>query len=96
MPVFSWFLVKPSNLIQYIINAPVHVPIVFDNLIHRGEMPVTVGLFVNPGDVPRDGQRNRQASNRSFEYDTLSDQYVRFLLEEDDVIDVTQDGRGPS
>ena len=64
------------------INAPVHVPIVFDNLIHRGDMPVTVGVFVNPGDVPQDGQRNRQASNRSFEYDTLSDQYVRFLLEE--------------
>jgi hypothetical protein len=57
------------------INAPVHVPIVFDNLIHRGDMPVTVGVFVNPGDVPKDGQRNRQASNRSFEYDTLSDQY---------------------
>jgi enterochelin esterase family protein len=64
------------------INAPVHVPIVFDNLIHRGDVPVTVGVFVNPGDVPRNGQRNQRASNRSFEYDTLSDQYVRFLLEE--------------
>src|SRR5687768_11049893 len=28
------------------------VPVVFDNLIHKKEMPVTVGLFVNPGDVP--------------------------------------------
>src|SRR5689334_23197660 len=25
------------------------VPIVFDNLIHSGEMPVTIGLFINPG-----------------------------------------------
>ncbi|HVR69977.1 MAG TPA: esterase family protein, partial [Vicinamibacteria bacterium] len=25
------------------------VPIVFDNLIHKGEMPATIGIFVNPG-----------------------------------------------
>ena len=25
------------------------VPIVFDNLIHKREMPVTIGIFVNPG-----------------------------------------------
>ena len=24
-------------------------PIVFDNLIHKGEMPVTIGIFINPG-----------------------------------------------
>jgi enterochelin esterase family protein len=52
------------------------VPTVFDNLIARGEMPVTVGIFLPPGKFP-DGR-----SNRSFEYDTLSDQYARFLLEE--------------
>src|SRR5262249_13307732 len=28
------------------------VGIVFDNLIHRKEMPVTVGIFINPGNVP--------------------------------------------
>jgi enterochelin esterase family protein len=53
------------------------VPVVFDNLIHRGEMPVTVGVFVNPGAFP--GGKGKGRSNRSFEYDTLSDQYVRFL-----------------
>ena len=49
---------------------------VFDNLIAKGDMPVTVGIFIEPGGrkAPRD--------NRSFEYDTLSDQYARFLLEE--------------
>jgi hypothetical protein len=26
-----------------------HTPAVFDNLIHNREMPVTIGLFVNPG-----------------------------------------------
>jgi enterochelin esterase family protein len=54
---------------------------VFDNLIHRGDMPVTVGVFVNPGNDPTKTTA-RPASNRSFEYDTLSDQYVRFLLAE--------------
>jgi enterochelin esterase-like enzyme len=52
------------------------VPVVFDNLIAKGHMPVTVGIFIQPG-VFGDGR-----SNRSFEYDTLSDQYARFLLEE--------------
>jgi enterochelin esterase-like enzyme len=48
------------------------VPMVFDNLIAKGEMPVTVGIFINPG----------AGRNRSIEYDTLSDRYARFLLEE--------------
>src|SRR5262249_49144066 len=58
------------------------VPIVFDNLIHKKEMPVTIGILINPGVVPaaEAGQKPRQ--NRSFEYDTLSDQYVRFLEKE--------------
>jgi enterochelin esterase family protein len=52
------------------------VPTVFDNLIAQGDMPVTVGVFINPGTF------ENGRSNRSFEYDTLSDQYARFLLEE--------------
>ena len=59
------------------------VPVVFDNLIHRGEMPVTIGLFVNPGVCP--GQPVPEylpERPRQIEYDTLSDRYVRFLLEE--------------
>jgi enterochelin esterase-like enzyme len=51
-------------------------PPVFDNLIAKRDMPVTVGIFIQPG-VFKDGR-----ANRSFEYDTLSDQYARFLLEE--------------
>jgi enterochelin esterase family protein len=39
-------------------------------------MPVTVGIFLNPGHF------SGNQSNRSFEYDTLSDQYSKFLLEE--------------
>jgi enterochelin esterase family protein len=54
-------------------------PIVFDNLIHRKEMPVTVGVFINPGTFPPAGAGRRARSNRSYEYDTLSDQYAKFL-----------------
>jgi enterochelin esterase family protein len=52
------------------------VPTVFDNLIAKAEMPVTVGIFIEPGG------RNAPRDNRSFEYDSLTDLYARFLLEE--------------
>ncbi|MBX7164922.1 MAG: esterase family protein [Pirellulales bacterium] len=58
------------------------VPVVFDNLIHRKEMPVTIGIFINPGVIPPKQPGGEPTRNRSFEYDTLSDQYARFLLEE--------------
>ena len=58
------------------------VPIVFDNLIHKGDMPVTIGIFINPGVFPPDDANAKPRRNRSFEYDTLSDQYSRFLIEE--------------
>src|SRR5690606_3086306 len=61
-------------------------PIVLDNLIHRGEMPVTIAIFIDPGHkketLPEKPGWRPQPENRSFEYDTLSDQYARFLLEE--------------
>jgi enterochelin esterase family protein len=58
------------------------VPVVFDNLIHKGEMPVTIGIFINPGVFPPEKEGQATRSNRSFEYDTLSDQYARFLEKE--------------
>jgi enterochelin esterase-like enzyme len=58
------------------------VPIVFDNLIHKKEMPVTIGIFINPGKVPASEPSKNARDNRSFEYDTLSDQYARFLEKE--------------
>ncbi len=66
-------------------NGQMRVPIVFDNLIHKGEMPVTIAVFVNPGHIgdnpPKaDGWGNR--SNRSLEYDSLGAAYVRFLVDE--------------
>src|SRR6187402_2922520 len=52
-------------------------PTVFDNLIYRNEMPVTIGVFVTPGRVMADSGSNAQNRfNRSFEYDGLGDAYV--------------------
>jgi len=33
-------------------NGPQRVPVVFDNLIHQGKLPVTICVFVNPGYFP--------------------------------------------
>jgi enterochelin esterase-like enzyme len=53
-----------------------YVTPVFDNLIAKGDIPVMIGVFIEPGGI------KAARDNRSFEYDTLSDQYARFLLEE--------------
>lgn len=66
------------------------VPTVFDNLIASGEMPVTIGVFVEPGDYPSErrafpppiGPRSRQPANRRDEYDNIDGRYARYLLEE--------------
>ena len=52
--------------------------IVLDNLIHRGEMPITIGVFVDPGVF----ERREEPKNRNAEYDAFDDRYVEFLLTE--------------
>ena len=63
-------------------NGQYRIPNVFDNLIHKREMPVTIGVFINPGVVSAVSSNALPRFNRSFEYDGLGDQYARFLLEE--------------
>lgn len=58
------------------------LPQVFDNLIHSGDMPVAIGIFVSPGVLPAAKEEAQPRYNRSFEYDSLGDRYARFLLEE--------------
>jgi enterochelin esterase-like enzyme len=60
---------------------------VMDNLIYRREIPVVIGVFINPGrrpeqpePTPRDwGDRN---TNRPTEYNSLDDKYARVVTEE--------------
>jgi|GEM_PF-2638368 len=61
-------------------------PVVMDNLINKQQIPVMIGVFIDPGHkkdaLPENRGWRPQPENRSFEYDTLSDDYVRFLVEE--------------
>lgn len=58
------------------VKGSVRAPIVFDNLIHKSEMPITIGVFVNPasGELPGD--------HREKQYTPLNDAYARFLIDE--------------
>ena len=62
------------------------VPVVFSNLIVKKELPVMAAIFVNPGVSPQlkapGGSPLESKSDRSVEYDTLSDAYAKFLIEE--------------
>ncbi len=73
---------KPACLYVNQDGIQFNAPAVFDELIASGEMPVTIGVFVMHGRVPATGENALDRFNRSFEYDGLGDNYVRFLLEE--------------
>jgi gluconolactonase len=58
-------------------------PTVFDNLIHKKEMPLVIAVFVSPGVLKAtDSVAALDRFNRSYEYDGLGDNYARFLLDE--------------
>jgi len=63
-------------------NGAWRVPIVFDNLIQQGAMPLTIGIFINPGVMPAASPALAPRYNRSYEYDAMGDRYPRFLIEE--------------
>jgi enterochelin esterase-like enzyme len=67
-----------QNGFDYLITATV-----LDNLIFKQEIPPIIGLFLNPIVYPgKPIPEYLPDQPRQIEYDTLSDQYVRFLLEE--------------
>lgn len=55
---------------------------VLDALIEDGSMPVTIALFVEPGEQGPGLPVYGGGGNRSVEYDATGPDYVRFLLEE--------------
>ena len=66
----GWWYLDPAG--------EVRGAIVLDNLVHRGDIPVTIGVFVDPG-VFTDAENPK---NRNNEYDAFDDRYVTFLLTE--------------
>ena len=73
---------KPACLYVNQDGVQYNAPAVFDELIHKKEMPITIGVFVTPGVVKPTADQALPRFNRSFEYDGLGDGYARFLLEE--------------
>jgi enterochelin esterase family protein len=60
---------------------------VMDNLIYRREIPVMIGVFINPGRTPEQPEPNLgnwgdQTTNRPTEYNTPDDKYARVITEE--------------
>jgi enterochelin esterase-like enzyme len=66
----GWLYLDPGG--------PIRGSIVLDNLVSDAEIPVTIGVFVDPGVYPGD----RGARNRNVEYDAFDDRYATLLLHE--------------
>jgi enterochelin esterase-like enzyme len=62
-------------------DARFNTPTVLDNLINDKSVPVTIALFVNPGE-PSGTYDGNEYPNRSKQYDTPNDQYGKFLVQE--------------
>lgn len=78
---------KPAPVMIFLdgsgsLGAGQRVPVVFDNLIAKGDLPPMIGIFVDPGVLPVAGEGAQNRFERVFEYDSLSDRFSRFLLEE--------------
>ncbi|MGE5192741.1 MAG: alpha/beta hydrolase [Deltaproteobacteria bacterium] len=63
------------------------IPFVFDNLIYRREMPVTIGVFINPGHradqkEATDSNWGDGTTNRRVEYNALNDTYSKLIIDE--------------
>jgi gluconolactonase len=72
-----------------------NAPVVFDNLIAKKEMPLTIGVFVGPGIVKAATPATAlDRFNRSYEYDSLGGAYAAFLLQE--LLPAVKDQRLPS
>lgn len=62
-------------------NGQLRATRVFDTLIAKGDMPVTIGVFIDPGRRPNQKPGDK-AANRGFEYDSLGDAYAHFVIDE--------------
>ena len=85
---------KPASLMIFqdghafvSLDGSYRVPTVFDNLIYRREMPVTLAVFINPGRTADQKEASAadwgdRINNRPTEYNELNDQYTRMIVSE--------------
>jgi enterochelin esterase-like enzyme len=60
----------------------VRVPVVFDNLIAKHDLPPMIGIFIDPGILPVVNDADQNRYNRIYEYDSLTPRFAEFLLNE--------------
>lgn len=67
-------------------QGPLNIPVVLDNLIAKGEIPKTIGIFITPGNTGTehypDNLGTGNPNHRAPEYDALNDAYARMLIDE--------------
>lgn len=73
---------KPSPFMVFQDGVIYNAPAVFDNLIAKKEIPPLIGIFIKPGVVPAANPNALPRYNRSYEYDSVTDTYARFLIDE--------------
>jgi enterochelin esterase-like enzyme len=73
---------KPAPFMVFQDGVIYNAPVVFDNLIAKGQIPPLIGIFIKPGIVPAANPNALPRYNRSYEYDSVSDTYSRFLIDE--------------
>lgn len=73
---------KPAAFMVFQDGVLYQAPVVFDNLIARGDIPPLVGVFIKPGVVPAPNENAQPRYNRSCEYDSVTDTYSTFLIDE--------------
>ena len=73
---------KPAPVMVFQDGLQYNAPTVFDNLIHKKQIPPMVAVFVMHGRVKAPSAEALDRMNRSYEYDSVSEEYARFLVDE--------------
>ena len=86
---------KPACLFVCMDGIMFNAPTVFDYLISKKEMPVTIGVFIQSGTIMKNDSTVIRY-NRTNEFDNMNDRFARFIEEEilpDVMKQKTSDGR---
>ncbi len=83
----AWLMVYNDGQAYMNPDADLRAPNVMDNLIHRRELPVMIGVFINPGRTPEQPEPTiddwgDRATNRPEEYNSLDDRYAKVIVDE--------------
>lgn len=73
---------QPAHFMVFQDGVIYQAPVVFDNLIAKKDIPSLVGIFIKPGVVPAANDQALPRFNRSYEYDSITPTYSKFLIEE--------------